>query len=171
MKTLFKILFITLVIFCLSHQSLLGQTTQQVKKNNYYKTWVTTDNSSKVKGYLSEVGDSLIIISNLSNNEIKSIRLKNVKNIKFRKKGRIGKGILYGALAGIAIGAGIGFSGGDDEDCFLFCLTAKQKAVLGGTLLSVPGALIGGIIGSARIKIPINGNTKNRKKELLKYKF
>jgi hypothetical protein len=151
-----------------------GQITQ-VNKNKYYKTWVTLkDNSSKIKGYLSEVGDSMIIISNFSNNERQVILLKNVKAIKFRKNGTIGRGILLGALTGAAIGVVTGFAAGDDKDCgFLtnLCFTAKQKARGRGILFTIPGALLGGIAATSKINIPINGNTKNRKKELLKYKF
>jgi hypothetical protein len=169
---LFQITIATIIIFCLCFQSGLGQNSQQIREGNYYKAWVKPiDKSHQVKGCLSEIGDSMIIVTNLSNYKNKSIELKNIKSIKFRKKGKIGKGILFGALIGFSVGGILGLSEGDDEDCFIFCQTAEQKAGTYGILLAIPSAIIGGVIGSVRIKIPINGNSRNEKEKLLKYKL
>jgi len=137
----------------------------QAKKS--HEIWITTlNNSRNFRGCLREVGDSMIILSKYPKANTVSINYQNIQTIKFRKKGNVGRNILYGALTGFAIGGGIGLSAGDD-DCIdnpgsfdIFCRTAEEKAIGTGILLAIPGALIGGIIGSMKIKIPINGNHK-----------
>jgi|GEM_PF-2898431 len=173
MKKRIQILLTMVLLFSLSYQSIIGQTTDQKKKNKDHITWVTLiDNSPKVKGYLRNVGDSLMIISNLSNYESQSIPINNIKEIKFRPKGSVEKGILFGALGGFAVGGLLGLaSGGSSKGCYFLCFTAGEVALITGATLGVTGALVGGLLGSAKIKIPINGRVKNQKEELLKYKI
>jgi hypothetical protein len=150
-----------------------------------HKIWVTPrNNTSRLIGYLSEVGDSLIIVSSHLNQsgfteDLQSIDFQNIETIKFRKKGKVGNSILIGALSGVAIGAIVGFASGDDN-CSgglfssLFCYTKEQKAVLGGVSLLLPGVLIGAVAGSIKIEIPINGDYQTFKKkrgELMKFRM
>ena len=63
----------------------------------------------------------------------------------------------------------MGLASGDDDKGFIR-FSAEAKAIGAGTFFSIPGALIGGIIGSAKVKIPINGNhrtMKNQKGKLM----
>ncbi len=170
MKKRFHIL-LTILIACLANQSILGQTSKQIKKSkDHYKTWVTSiDNSPNIKGYLSEVGDSLIIISDGLNYERQTIDINNIKKIKFRKKGSVGRGMLIGALMGVFTGGISGYADGDDKKGFF--RSREDKALMSGVALMVPGAIIGGIIGSVKIKIPFNGNAMKQRDELLKYKL
>jgi len=166
MKNRLHILLLTVSVFLLSSESIFGQNADQLKKSKNYITWVSpNDNSSKIKGFLTEIGDSLIVISDLSNHESHSIYIHTVEKIKFRKKGRVGRGVLIGALSGAALGSIIAFDEGDD-----WFFSAETKALLYGAPLSITGALIGGLIGSIKITIPINGNAKNQREKLLKYK-
>ena len=170
MKNRIHILLTITIIFVLSHLSIVGQTTNHIKSNKHFVAWITPlDSTSIIKGYLSEVEDSLIVVSNFYNYEKQNIYYYDIKEIKFRKKGKVGKGFLYGALTGFAVGAIAGFADGDDRGDFEF-FTAEEKAILGGIVLAIPGALIGGVIGAAKIKIPINGDVMNQKEKLLKFK-
>ncbi len=173
MKTIkkqFYVLPAIIIIYFFPFQSIIGQTPNQLKSRKY-KTWVTPiDNSGTIKGYMSEVGDSSIVISNLKNIEKQRIYFNNIKIIKFRKRGEIVKGVLFGAFTGFAVGGLIGLASGDDKG-YIINFTAGEKGLVAGTLLTIPGAIIGGIIGSIKIKIPINGNTHNQKAKLLKYKL
>jgi hypothetical protein len=106
-----------------------------------------------------------------------TIPSQEIQQLRLRRKGRVGRGILTGATAGVVSGVIIGLASGDDPDCdynpntlylpgqFLvaaFCegtsMTAGQKAVLAGAGLGLAGGLVGGILGSIKIKIPINGS-------------
>ena len=51
----------------------------------------------------------------------------------------------------------MGAMGGND-DPGLFSYTAGEKAVIGGVTLGAIGGVLGLIIGSVKIKIPINGS-------------
>ena len=157
----------------LKHVSVRGQIID-VKTKGLYKIWVMPmDKSPKLKGYLTGLEDSLITVSkHLNKLELtrnnQSINIQNIETIKFRRKGRIGRGILVGALTGFTIGGILGLSSEDDRRGIV-SFTKEQKALMGGVVLSVPGAIIGAIIGSLKVKIPINGNRttfKNRKKDL-----
>jgi len=171
MKNQIYILLRTVIILILSFHSIIAQTPEQMMKKKSYRTWVTPiDGSSKIKGYLSEIGDSLTIISDYPNYERQHIYINDVKEVKFRKDGKIGWGIFQGALTGLIIGGIIGFSEGSDTRGFIR-LTAAEKATFYGTTLAIPGAIIGGIIGAAKIKIPITNNTKNPKAKLKRYKL
>ena len=107
-------------------------------------------------------------------NRKKIIDVNSIQKIYFREKGDIGRGIFYGAMTGFIAGAVSGLYDGDDEEDCAVCSTAKEKATFYGSVLSVPVALIGGIMGSGKIRIQINGdqNTYDSQKEvLLKYKL
>lgn len=160
---------------------------KQLKKPKWkpYRTWVTkTGKLGVANGYLRTVEDSLIVLSynkvskTAHNYHAQRIPVGAIKKIKFREKGKPLKGVLIGALSGFMLGGIIGLADGDDNcDGFLgnlFCHTAEEKAVIYGTGLAIPFALIGGIINTRKIKISINGNHdtyKQQKMKLLEYKY
>ena len=65
-------------------------------------------------------------------------------------------GFAIGALTEVAFGDEIGIG----------ILGDGQKAIAGGFSVSIFGAGLGALIGSAKIKIPIDGNFENYKKHL-----
>jgi hypothetical protein len=167
--TIFSICFV-----CFSFISLYSQTTKKEKKGNYKVTVTTMDKSSKAKGYITEVADSSVIVTDLSTTDSKIINVNVMDEIKFKRKGGLGRGILYGALVGMTTGALLGFASGDDRSGFI-SFNAEFKALMGGLAMTIPGAIIGGIIGhNSKITIPIKGsqNAYDRQKEKLrKYKL
>ena len=66
----------------------------------------------------------------------------------------------FGALTGFVVGALIGSASGDDSSASLYSLTAQEKIWYRGIALTVLSALIGGIVGAVKVKIPINGSQK-----------
>ncbi len=147
----------------------VGKKVKRKKKKNY-NVWISSiDKSSKYKGYLRGIEDSTIVLSTHTNKfhnnyRTQHIDVNNIKTFKYRKKGKIGKSILYGALAGFTVGAVIGLSSGNDTSG-LQLFNAGETALIYGALLTIPGALIGGLIGVAKVKIPINGNHKTMKNQ------
>ncbi|MBK7095641.1 MAG: hypothetical protein IPH57_11530 [Saprospiraceae bacterium] len=154
MKKLFHILLIPLLILFSSYQVLHSQITTQEKSKTYF-TWVKyMDNSYSEAVYLKEVKDSSIIIMEKKDFKNKTIMINDIEFLRFRKKNNDSKGFLYRALVGFALGAIIGPLGEDD-------LPIPLLAMAGGIALALPGTMIGGMIGSATIKIKINGNQNN----------
>ena len=75
------------------------------------KTWVkpTVKNLSYQEGYLKAIADSSIIIADRwinkkSNFTTYTVKVENIEELQFWEKGKVGKGILTGALAGFAFG-------------------------------------------------------------------
>ena len=173
MNKVIQITIITFSFVCFSFLSLYSQTTKKDKKGNYKVTVTKMDKSSKSKGYLTEIADSAVIVTNLSTSESQIVNVDVMNEIKFKRKGGLGRGLLYGAIVGMASGAVLGYLSGDSDRGII--RAAEDKALVLGIALSIPGAIIGGIIGhNTKIKIPINGNQKTyerQKEKLKKYKL
>ena len=161
MKKVIRIALFTAFIMHVSFSIIFCQKDQH-EKDEIYNIWVTKlDKSSKSKGYLFDTKDSLITILKYSAvGGYQNIAVSNIDEIKLRRKGVITKSALYGTLAGISIGVIIGYASGD-FDAGIFSISAHEKATYLGILLSLPGAIIGSIVGRRmNVKIPIRGNQK-----------
>ncbi|MCK4407749.1 MAG: hypothetical protein KAV44_08750 [Bacteroidales bacterium] len=178
-----KVPVIALIVLCCLNSLNAQDTFQKIK---IYRTWVSLNSEPfKIKGVLYEVKDSSILVSrsvviqdySTDSFEIAKLNINNIETIKTRRKNSIGKGVLIGAVSGLVVGVLIGLIDGDDPPCpsgSWICLryTAGQKALMAGVPLAVSGAGIGALIGSIKVKIPINGNINNynrNKNKLRKY--
>lgn len=135
---------------------------------NIYKTWVDLINESfKAKGVLYELKDSYILISNSdrmedygnNNFETMNLYIHNIEVIRIRRKNNIGRGVWMGALSGFALGILVTLP---DLDDWLFA--AFPFAVIGSG--------IGALVGTIKVRVPINGNLSNYnkcKRKLNKY--
>ena len=136
-----------------------------------YKTWLTLNSEPfKSKGILYQSKESSILIvplvknrQQISDKTLIEFQIRNVETIKLRRKNKIGRDILVGAVTGLVTGGLMGFASGDDPPGW-FSFSAEQKAAMLGVPLSVFGAGIGAIIGSVKIKIPINGSPEKYRK-------
>ncbi len=157
---------LTLFILCF-----LGSAQAQDKdtSKNKYRVWVNLfEEPYEVQGTLYQLNDSSLLVSHyktftefiIDNNPTIELRVNNIDQIGARKKNRMFKAILLGGASGFVAGSLIGFSRGDDED-----LTAEQKAIRGGITLGIPGALVGMLIGSVKVVIPIEGSLSNYRKQ------
>ena len=164
---------LTISIFLFSVQFSFGQvTSSNEKKKKPYIVWVKLlDNTPTFKGYLSEVGDTLVIISLKVNTLTRKIRLDNVNYLKFNEKGNAGRSASLGGVVGFGFGALVGYVTTPSDSSYF---GPGANAIAGGLLGIIPGLLIGGIIGSKKIQVPIQGSNKSvqaQKEELRKYKF
>ena len=177
-----KLLLLLVVFLCFPFLS-SGQ-----NKSKIYKTWITVGGGGKMRGTLYQTKDSSIVIANSFNKlvlqsgkfDLSTIDFRNIYLIEAREDNVVSKGLWKGALAGFLTGAvaGIitGFASGDDENCLILCMTAEEKALLGGLsfgLLGIPvGAGVMAIITSSSLKItiPISGDFErfNENKDRLK---
>ena len=144
---------------------------KESQKLKIYKATVFPMNvaSSRVKGALYENKDSSIVISNsyvkkdfaTNNFQTTEIHVRDIKNIRIRRKNKTGKNLLIGTLIGVTLGGIVGYAQGDDSCTSGWCfwsLTAEDKAVLNGMGFGVLGAGIGALSASFSLKIDINGN-------------
>ena len=154
------------VIANLKSENTIGADTTEVKqkgkaKKKTYKAWVTLINQKdKVKGFLYAVNDSSIVVSSSSelladqysaslNN---TIAVANIKKIRLRKKGNVGKGYIIGTSIGIV--AGILLASGEDDG-----FTTLAAAGMLGIVGSAVGTGVGSISGTKRYTIDGNQET------------
>lgn len=154
-------LIAVLLVLCL-----VGQTAQSqiFKDKRPYKVWVSRlDTDNKTEGYLVQAKDSSILVSQslaYAAATTQEINATNISSLKFRKKGKVGRSIWQGALAGFAVGGVVGLTSID------------PFAVLVTIPLTPLGAVIGGGIGTIRTRVSINGNLQQyhtSKAQLSKY--
>ena len=155
MKTF--VLYLSLAIFMTQVQCAHAQE----RKKGTYRLWVELLNSKEVvKGELLELKDSVISVRIWESEEVKHVGVTQIKRMKFRRKGAVGKGVGIGAGSGLVLGVIIGQSSGDDDPGF-FSLTAEEKSFVNSVGLVPLGAAVGGVIGSSRKKFLINGLKSN----------
>jgi len=173
MKTLFLFLSIAL---CMIYQSANGQVSE---KKHIYKTWVISYNKSQTtKGYLRGLEESSIVIStSLDHSTIPpssvELDIASVKTIKFRRKNKIGRSILHGAMVGFAVGGITGLINYDPNSWNPYGSAAEGGLVF-GAVFGMAGGLVGGIVGPIKIVIPINGSQKTyeiKRNKLSTYKY
>jgi hypothetical protein len=174
MKTTLIRLIGILFIFTINLQA------QNSKANTkYHKVWITKfDNTKNVRGILYEVSNkSLKILDNHSREIV--IAANTIETVKIRRKGKIGKGLLIGALAGAATGAIIGLASGDEPDKIVdggwlfgtytaYGTTAGEKAGMLGISLGFFGGITGAILGTKKEKFQINGDIKKYEEHVKK---
>src|SRR5210317_849261 len=81
------------------------------QKIKAYKARVTLIDESKVKGVLYTANEEGLVIMDVNLvDSVSFLDSRNIKILKVRKKGSIGRGAWIGALSGAALGAIIGFA-------------------------------------------------------------
>jgi len=160
-----------------------------LQKSKTYKTWIKLVDGSEIKlkwgseinGILYQINDSSLSISKLLKftdhtrgfAEPINIDYTCIEVIEIRSGEKIRKGIAIGATTGFILGGSFGFlASGFAHEPYE---GERIAAVLGiGAFVGTCGALIGGLVGSAKIIIPINGNMakfNNNKSRLKKYSY
>jgi|GEM_PF-2178624 len=142
---------------------------EQNLMNSDYKCWIYADTNNVLSsriGVIYSVADSGINYAPLKHGKIimsdnvQFMMADKIDKINVRKSGNSAIGILAGFGIGFLIGGLIGYAQGDDEPGYI-SVSAEGKAVVLGHILSLPGMILGGIVGSWRVTIPINRNQNN----------
>lgn len=146
-----------------------AQTDGQIPDHIKYRAWVVTLDGeyTTTTRFLTHVRDSLIILANEEQSESTQFYYYNIDHLSLRRKGKPGRGILIGALGGFVTGFVLGYAEADSCSGFP-CFSPTGIGALTGGLGAIPGGLIGAVVGSGRINIPINGKTKNQRQEIFK---
>jgi hypothetical protein len=157
-------LFFFLCIAFISHP-VNAQDSAVLKKISFRITILDPENK-ETKGWLSQINDSSVEISNRSqhfarpsiNHSYSTIDYSRVSAIKLKRNNGAGRGAIIGALTGLVIGVAAGLISGDDErvpanqDLFglanAFKMTAGEKALVGGIAGGAVGAGLGALMGT-----------------------
>ena len=158
------------ILFCLIaiNNIIVNGQPDSIRKASY-KSWVITYTKPiKHIGILYDFNDSTLFLlkSNPAsikkgNAKFESFSVESICKIRLRKKFNVEKGMLIGGLAGLLVGT-------------VTNLALKNNGfgnqyIVGNTVyLTVMGVSIGAIIGSMKIKIPIDGNDDTYKKYRVK---
>jgi hypothetical protein len=123
-------------------------------------------------GFLSVIDDSSVQLStkrvafsnlSLGNPYFKKYNYADIDKMKIRKHGSIGRGIVFGALIGVGVGAIVGLATykkpAPSNGWFTSIDFGPGVSALGGAIFGIlPGTIIGGIIGSKKRKFIVNRN-------------
>jgi hypothetical protein len=164
-----KLLLLTALMLCCIYYSVAQQDT--IKRRKIYETWIyPADGSYPLKGVLYEIKDSLVLISNsklrkdysTGNFQVSQFYYNNIDFLKVRKVNRIKRGALIGSALGLAclipIATEIAKGARDEPGKSIY--VGFFTTIIGVPLISF-GAGTGALIGSVKIRIPINGQKEN----------
>ena len=159
MKTLFILLLTAQHLFCYCQDD-----SAVIKR--IFKASITQIKSRSATGYLAAVDDSTISLADKApsrgiyakeGTNLVKFHYNGIEKVVIRRKGATGRGLLYGAIIGLASGAIWGLSSGNDRPGII-SFTAGQKAIIGGFTCAIVGTGIGGVIGSVvRKRFKIGG--------------
>ena len=162
MKTLFVIVVIVLGCFQLSFTQENSET-----RTKGYRTWVFLNSEPfKMKGFLYEVNDSSIVLSDFSakqydsftNTGVSSIHYSTIDLIKTRRQSNPVTGAIIGLLTGFTAGLIIGMIP-EDNQSGVERMTEEERSLTAG--LAIGGASIGALFGLIKVRIPINRSMEN----------
>lgn len=171
------------LLVLISYLMVVSAFTQSIEMKKPYDAWIQLMKGPPKPGKLLQLSDHAIVLSNPyarpgSAAYTRVYNIQQIKTVMVRKKGSIGRGAFVGALLGGTIGVIAGSAAGDDScegNVFSGCLystTAKTQTTYLGFLGACGGSLIGMGVGSAKIRIPINGEHskyKTQRKKLLDF--
>lgn len=155
-------------------------------KGKVFKAIITDRAGESLMGYIGAFNDSAIWLTDdaasirfnmVERESLAAIHYRNIEKVIVRRKNATGRGLLFGALAGLGTGITTGLIIGDDPPCYYsgpadpsnlfglgtalceaFRTSATQKAVALGGAGALGGAIIGGVIGAvAKKRYVING--------------
>jgi len=157
-----KTIFLIAVIFLYSIHSSRAQT-NSIAPKKIYKTWIkTSEGPQKIKGVLFEIRDSSIMVSNSlkkrdyyhGNFNVSKVDVQMMDVVKIKRAGSGDRATVIGMLSGFAAGGLIGYFVTQFPD---------GSFNPGGNMLFAAwctglGTIIGAVVGSVKIRIPIDGS-------------
>jgi hypothetical protein len=129
-------------------------------------------------GYLAAMADSGIVMvkgpvvfdHSLASTNVNTINYQNISKMTIKRKGSVGRGILFGALGGMLVGGIAGYISYKPVDCknsvICFDFGPGTDAAAGASAGLLAGGAIGGIIGALAKKTFVIGGKKNRFDEM-----
>ena len=156
-----------LLLLSAAVQHVDAQDSTETLKRIAFRITVTGPGNEATKGWLANINDSAVIISNRAINfgnmrrtnlQVQPVDYNRITTLRLKRKNGAGRGALYGAISGLLIGVASGFIAGDDphvpasQDFFgfgeAFRMTAADKALVGGIAGAAIGSGLGAILGA-----------------------
>ncbi|MCW5518501.1 hypothetical protein J1N09_01530 [Aureitalea sp. L0-47] len=133
-------------------------TQERELKVKVYKTWVTTIDGAKIKGYLHSADAEGIMVNpgkDLLSQDLIAIESQEISKIKVRRKGQV----LIGAVAGFAVGATVGIllNESDDSSSGWDLTPDYWDAIAVGSTAAI-GTGLGALAATGRRSFDINGS-------------
>lgn len=162
---LFNIIILSLVSFATFSQD------STLLKKRYYRATIITAGNAEIKGWLTDITDTTVSISNLETPfrpgmltvaAQQPFSFSQIDKLQVKRKNGGARGLAIGLTSGFAAGAIIGLISGDDTSGW-FRLSAGEKAMAAGIGLGITGGVIGVLVGSLARKTFI---IKGRKEKL-----
>ena len=125
-------------------------------------------------GYLAGLADSGIVMTkapvifdhSLKGTNANTIAYQNLSQVTIKRKGSVGRGILFGAIGGMFVGGLVGYISYKPMNCqdALICwdFGPGYDAAAGASLGTLAGGIAGGIIGALARKTFIIGGKRNK---------
>lgn len=134
---------------------------------------------NRLDGDLSKLNERSITVLQDKTQPALEIPVTDIDRLRFKEKGSVRRGLLYGALIGFGAGFVFGVATAGSSSCTpgsAFCVQVSPLAVglFSGLLACGAGMVIGGAVGSFRTGVPINGRQDEyeRQRQLLEqYRF
>lgn len=160
-------LFSAAILFYTSSIAQDSIAANQTQKGKPYTLHVFKTDGSVQKGYLYGANaDGITLTMNTKESSgFTQLAPEQIDRLFLRRKGNVGRGLLFGALGGAAIGTLIGSASGD-EDCGGCVLdigyTRQDKMIIGATYGFLAGAGLGVVLGAlTKKKFIIKGKKEN----------
>lgn len=169
---------LVLVLVLSLNMSVFSQDTSFVAKKI---TMITTVKAEKnTRAYLAGITDSSVILSDAriryselpSKTSLNTMKFDEIKEVRFKRKGSVGRGVLIGGISGFISGALAGLIIGDDkvlppsEDPFrvsaILYTSAGEKALGLGVTGMMLGSITGALIGALSTKRFVIGNDRSK---------
>lgn len=160
---------------------LFSANAQKDSAKTVYDAWVNfQDDKPTAKGHLCELEDSTVTMSKMpvcSTARLQEIPIANIESLRFREKGGVKDGVVFGATAGFAVGFLVGFivgNGQQSEQSGPIRVNVPAAPVVAGFAFGLigttSGAVLGVLVGSAKVKISLDGSQEKyeKQKEVLK---
>lgn len=145
---------------------------------------VHMNTGEEVEGVLLSIRQNALVVAPLDDIEDKDsselkkfihfLSTKDIQQVIIQGHSNILRGMGWGLLGGILMGGAMGYAAGDDKSGFL-TMTAGQKAMIGGIVFGIIGAVLGTAVGAVfstgdKIIYPHPGQDFSLLKDYARYK-
>jgi len=174
-----KLCLIIMISIISGQLNIQAQNQGTISLTKKYRAWISLyDAPKEAKGFLLKAHHNSVTlaipreknVSDVTYDEL-SFDVEDIISISLRKRSNVGKGFGIGFACGVGVAMIAGLVSGDDESGWVR-FTGPQKGLMMSPPIGLLGGIIGAAIGSAKIRIPINGNKdtyRSRKSELDRY--
>jgi hypothetical protein len=141
-----------------------------VIKSRIYEAKIQSEKGVLYDHYLAEVQDSAILVSKApvpykqysgGTGTLKFIGVSEIETISLQRKGRTGRGALYGGLIGAGAGVIIGLTSGGTRWFSTGAVTVGSGLLMGGA-----GAIVGAVVGAVSQERYYIGGNKDRLQQM-----